>query len=158
MNKILFVCMGNICRSPAAEAVFKKLIKTEGLEKKFFIDSAGTISFHTGSKADSRMILAAKKRNIEITSIARQLKKEDANNFDYIITMDDENYFDAMKITNNSLNILKMTDFLSNKYSNIKEIPDPYYGGEKGFEFVLDLLEDASINLLKFLKQIDNFK
>lgn len=151
MIKILFVCMGNICRSPAAEAVFKKLLNQNSLQKNFFIDSAGTISFHSGSKADKRMIEAAKKRDVEITSISRQLKKEDVLNFDYIITMDDVNYYDAIKITNNSLKILKMTDFLSKKYENVKEIPDPYYGGSDGFEFVLDLLEDASNNLLKFV-------
>jgi len=152
MKKILFVCMGNICRSPAAEAVFKKLVKEKNLEKEFFIDSAGTIGFHQGSKADQRMILTATKRNINMDSISRPIKKEDAKNFDYIITMDEQNYFDVLSLAKkNEGKLLRMTDFLSKKYDYVKEIPDPYYGKEKGFEFVLDLLEDASVNLLDFL-------
>ncbi|MFT4261507.1 MAG: low molecular weight protein-tyrosine-phosphatase [Candidatus Woesearchaeota archaeon] len=148
--KVLFVCMGNICRSPAAEAVFKKITKND---KKFLVDSAGVIGFHAGSNADNRMIKTAKKRDIIITSISRKLTKQDLEEFDYIVVMDDQNYEDVLNLSTNEneYKILKMANFLSAKHKNHTKIPDPYYGGIDGFELVLDLLEDSCNNLYEHI-------
>ena len=155
MKSILFVCMGNICRSAAAEGVMKKFIDDKCLFKLFFIDSAGTINYHEGEKADSRMIYHSAKRGYNLTSISRPLKEEDYNKFDLIIVMDNENY----KTVVNSCpdkhlykKIMYMTDFCT-QHSD-KVVPDPYFGGEKGFENVLDLLEDACSGLI--VKLINN--
>ncbi|PJA96286.1 MAG: phosphotyrosine protein phosphatase [Ignavibacteriales bacterium CG_4_9_14_3_um_filter_34_10] len=153
MLKILFVCMGNICRSPAAEAVMKSFVRSEKLDDKIFIDSAGTIGYHEGQEADPRMKEHAKKRNYELTHIARQIRKIDFDNFDYIITMDEENYSNVISLTNDqekTKKVFKMTSFC--RYYTATEVPDPYYGGFEGFEFVIDLLEDACYGLLKKIK------
>ncbi len=156
MNKknILFVCMGNICRSPSAEAVFKGLVKKEGLAENFEIDSAGTGPWHVGEPADKRMQKHAVKRNYNLTSISRQFDPEtDFDRFDMIIAMDDDNVATLKSLARNSeeLNkIQKITDFSSEW--NYTEVPDPYYGGDEGFELVLDLLEDACRGLLNKLK------
>lgn len=143
--KVLFVCLGNICRSPSAEAVFKHLVKEKGESGKYVIDSAGTAAYHAGEQADARMRNHAKKRGIELTSIARKFVPNDFDRFDYIIAMDQENFHDLKRQARNDDDLKKlhqMTDF-SKKY-NYNHIPDPYYGGDEGFELVLDLLEDAS--------------
>ena len=152
-KNILFVCLGNICRSPSAEAVFKHLVEKKGEEGNFFIDSAGTSAWHAGEKADARMRRHAKKRGIELTSISRQFVAEDFDRFDYIIAMDRENMDEMKRMARNKNDLDKlhmMTDF-SQKF-NYHEIPDPYYGGDEGFELVLDLLEDANKGLLDHIK------
>ncbi len=152
-KNILFVCLGNICRSPSAEAVFKHLVEKKGEEGNFFIDSAGTSAWHAGEKADARMRRHAKKRGIELTSISRQFVPEDFDRFDYIIAMDRENMDEMKRMARNKNDLDKlhmMTDF-SQKF-NYHEIPDPYYGGDEGFELVLDLLEDANKGLLEHIK------
>jgi protein-tyrosine phosphatase len=150
-KKILFVCMGNICRSPSAEAVFSGMALKEGIIKKFEIDSAGTGAWHAGEPADKRMQEHAKKRGYNLTSIARQFKPDsDFDRFDLIVAMDDENVqsLKSMARNENDLGkIHKMTDF--RKEWNYDEVPDPYYGGDEGFELVLDLLEDACERLLE---------
>lgn len=147
--------MGNICRSPSAEAVFAGLVKNKGLEKYFKIDSAGTLAYHEGEPADKRMKQHAKKRGYKLTSIARRfIPHSDFEYFDYIIGMDDENinYLKSFARNENDLiKIHKMTDF--RKVWAYDEIPDPYYGGEEGFELVLDLLEDACEGLLENFKK-----
>ena len=153
MNKILFVCLGNICRSPAAEGAFIHLIKEKGIFDQFYIDSAGTSSYHEGEKADSRMREIAKKRGIELPSWSRQVTQEDFADFDLIIAMDKKNYKDLKAICPTKDNLAKikmMTDF--KQKSHHLEVPDPYYGGEKGFEEVMDLVLDCSEGLLNFLK------
>ncbi len=149
-HKILFVCLGNICRSPAAEAVMKKLIEKRGLSANFEIDSAGILSVHQGEKADSRMRQHAARRGYDITSISRPVKTDDFDRFDLIIGMDDSNIDDlndrALTAEHKS-NIRQMTEY-AKKY-NYTYIPDPYYGGAAGFELVLDLLEDACTGLLE---------
>jgi protein-tyrosine phosphatase len=154
-NKILFVCLGNICRSPSAEAVFKGFVKSKGLQDEFDIDSAGTYGYHEGEPADNRMQSHAVKRGYNLTSISRPFKPlTDWDKFDYIIAMDDANLRDLkdMARSNSDLKkLLKITDFTS-EY-NYNEVPDPYYGGEQGFELVLDLLEDASEGFYRFLSK-----
>tara|TARA_Y100000589_G_scaffold129903_1_gene123548 strand:+ start:878 stop:1351 length:474 start_codon:yes stop_codon:yes gene_type:complete len=148
MDKIsvLFVCLGNICRSPAAEAIFQNLIVDKGIGNQFIVDSAGTGSWHVGKKADSRMRFAAKQRNIIIQSNARQIREDDFHNFNYILVMDNSNYNDVLKLKSqvkgaDFAKILKIQDFASNFTD--KEVPDPYFGGDAGFDNVLDILEDS---------------
>tara|TARA_B100000963_G_scaffold135708_1_gene118088 strand:- start:1085 stop:1558 length:474 start_codon:yes stop_codon:yes gene_type:complete len=148
MNKIsvLFVCLGNICRSPAAEAIFQNLINDKGIGNQFIVDSAGTGAWHVGKKADSRMRFAARQRNINITSHARQIREDDFIKFKYILVMDNSNYSNVLDLKNKvkgtiSAKILRIQDFAST-FSE-KEVPDPYFGGDDGFDYVLDILEDS---------------
>ncbi len=153
MKKVLFVCLGNICRSPAAEGVFRHLVEKEGLQGKIKIDSCGTAAHHQGEAADLRMQEHAKKRGFELTSIARGLERSDLEEFDYIITMDNSNYKNVVALTADDLKykIKMMMDFSSNHPHD--QVPDPYYGGPDGFELVLDLLEDACNGLLEEIKK-----
>lgn len=149
-KKILFVCLGNICRSPSAEAVFTGIVKNRGLNHLFEIDSAGTSGWHAGEPADKRMKSHAVKRGYDLTSISRKFNpNSDFDYFDMIIGMDDENIQTLKKMSRNKSDldkIHKMTDFRITRQYN--EIPDPYYGGHEGFELVLDLLEDSCEGLL----------
>lgn len=153
--KILFVCYGNICRSPSAEAVMKKLVKNENLSDKIFCDSAGINNYHEGQNADSRMQQHALKRGLNLTSISRQINPNvDFEKFDYIIGMDYENMNDLTHLDINGKfknKIIKMTDFCTK--INARDVPDPYYGGSRGFEIVLDILEDACEGLLEKLRK-----
>ena len=153
-KSILFVCLGNICRSPAAEAVFLHLIKIKKLEKSFEVDSAGTGSWHVGKKADSRMRDAASRRGIDINSIARQITVEDFKKFELIITMDTSNYQDVIHLSHGykGESIAEIKPMLSfSTSSDLKDVPDPYYGGCEGFDNVLDMLEDACSELINQL-------
>jgi protein-tyrosine phosphatase len=157
MNKkrILFVCLGNICRSPSAEAVFTGMVNKEGLSDQYEIDSAGTGGWHVGEPADRRMQKHAVKRGYDLTSISRKFNPEmDFDRFDLIIGMDDENALSLKNMARSEddlRKIKKMTDF--SKEWSYTEVPDPYYGGEDGFELVLDLLEDACKGLLEKTKK-----
>ena len=152
---ILFVCLGNICRSPSAEAVFKGLLEKSGNKKDFFIDSAGTIDYHEGEPADSRMQEHAIKRGYNLTSISRPFDPDnDWDKFDYIVAMDNDNYRDLELLARNKSDLkklYKMTDF--SREFNYNFVPDPYYGGDDGFELVLDLLEDAGKGLYEFVTE-----
>ena len=154
-TKILFVCMGNICRSPSAEAVFTGIVKDSDLSNKFEIDSAGTTGFHVGQPADKRMQTHAIKRGFNLSSISRLFNADtDFDYFDMIIGMDDENITSLKNMARNESEINKihkMTDF--SKEWSYNEVPDPYYGGDEGFELVLDLLEDACDGLLIKIKE-----
>ena len=154
-KKILFVCLGNICRSPSAEAVFKGLVHNKGVQNQFEIDSAGTYGYHEGEPADRRMQSHAEKRGYNLTSISRPFDSStDWDRFDYIVGMDDSNLRDLSQMARNAddlKKLFKMTDFANNYKYN--EIPDPYYGGEQGFELVLDLLEDAGEGFYEFLNK-----
>lgn len=153
MVKVIFVCLGNICRSPSGEAVMNALIEKEGLSDKIICDSAGTIGYHTGEKADPRMRKHASKRGYDLTSIARKFDIEDFEDFDYIIAMDRSNYTDLLEMDKNSnyVNKISMMTSYCTEFDDT-EVPDPYYGGPQGFEHVLDLLEDAARGLLERIK------
>ncbi|KAF9676251.1 hypothetical protein SADUNF_Sadunf09G0119100 [Salix dunnii] len=154
---VLFVCLGNICRSPAAEGVFTDIVKTRGLDSEFKIDSAGTIDYHEGNPADPRMRAASKRRGVEITSISRPIRPSDFRDFDIILAMDKQNREDIMEAFNrwkfreplpdDAHKKVKLMCSFCKKHDET-EVPDPYYGGPQGFEKVLDLLEDACESLL----------
>ena len=151
-TKILFVCLGNICRSACAEAVMKQVVANRGLAADFEIDSAGLISYHTGEMADPRMRQHAAARGINITSIARKITTADFSHFDYIIGMDDDNIRRLLDIApdeSSRQKISKMSDYCQTFRAN--SVPDPYYGGPKDFELVLDLLDDACNGLIDSL-------
>lgn len=153
-KKILFVCMGNICRSPSAEAVFNAKIKKKNLMHKYMCDSAGTIAYHSGQAADARMKKHAIKRGYDLTSIARKVDvMDDFETFDLIIGMDEDNMLNLSSMAWTATTEAKlhtMTSFC--KEFEYTSVPDPYYGGEQGFELVLDLLEDACDGLIEFLE------
>lgn len=151
-HKILFVCLGNICRSPAAEGIFRRMVERRGLAERFFIDSAGTYGGHAGELPDSRMRAAASRRGYELTHRSRPLTEEDFRRFDMIIVMDDPNYERASRTAPDMESIDKLhriTDFARKHVWD--HIPDPYYEGAEGFELVLDLLEDCLDGLLESL-------
>lgn len=151
--KILFICLGNICRSPAAEAIMNTLITKAGLDKKIICDSAGTSAYHAGSPADPRMIKYAHQKGYNITHISRCIDELwDFNHFDWIITMDNSNYKDIMslaRIKKYQKKILKMADFCT--IQNCDYIPDTYYQKDIMFLKVINLLENSCSQLLKHL-------
>ncbi len=157
MIRILFICMGNICRSPCAEAVMRRIVEKKGMGKEIFCDSAGTIDYHKGQPADSRMREHAILRDYDLTSISRPFEKEDFKKFDFIITMDEDNFnqINFLDIEKKyTSKIRRMVDYC-NSYK-VKEIPDPYYGGRQGFENVLDLLEESCEELFKICSRQKN--
>lgn len=153
-KRVLFVCLGNICRSPSAETIMKKFVGQEGLENLIEVDSAGTIDYHEGEPADERMQKHAKKRGYELNHIARGFDVEiDFKSADYIVTMDNDNYYDIKsfdKGNNYDHKIFKLSQFAGK--IKFKEVPDPYDGNSQGFEVVLDILEDACKVLLEKIK------
>ena len=146
-TKILFVCLGNICRSSSAEGVMKQLIEQAGREDEFIIDSAGILSYHQGELPDSRM------RGYDLTHRSRPVCTDDFYDFDLIIGMDDRN-IDDLKDRAPSVEawkkIHRMTEYCT-KFTHADHVPDPYYGGAEGFEYVLDVLEDACAGLLEMV-------
>lgn len=154
MVKVLFVCLGNICRSPSAEGVFRKLISDQGLEDLIQIDSAGTHAYHVGSEPDLRAQAAALQRGIDMSGLrGRQVDEGDFYLFDYILAMDRANEYNLQVISppdHDSILRLFM-DYAENWNEN--EVPDPYYGGDAGFERVLDMIEDAALGLLEDIRK-----
>ena len=151
INSILFVCMGNICRSPSAEAVFRHKAEAQGLTLK--IDSAGTVGAHAKEKPDHRAQKMGAERGYSFDGIkARKVTVRDFNDFDLILAMDNANLEDLQKIApeHEQSKVMLFLDFAKNHEES--EVPDPYYGGANGFRFVLDLVEDASDGLLAQLK------
>ncbi len=150
---LLFVCLGNICRSPAAEGVMLQLLEDKGLATNFVIDSAGTYAGHRGELPDMRMRNAAQKRGLALMHRARPFVEDDFERFDMILVMDDMNYDAVVRMTPDrdlKNKIYRMTDFCS-KFE-IDHVPDPYYSGYDGFEYVLDILEDACLGLFDFIQ------
>lgn len=151
--RILFVCLGNICRSPAADGIMHKMVAAEGLKAIVTIDSAGTYGGHAGSLPDQRMIQHARKRGYTLTHRSRKVTRQDFDNFDLLIGMDDNNVRDLnhLATTIDEVDkIRRMTDFCTRTEAHY--VPDPYYEGAAGFEHVLDILEDACEGLLTSLK------
>jgi Protein-tyrosine-phosphatase len=148
--KIMFVCLGNICRSPAAQGIFERLIAQRKLEHAFDVDSAGLYGGHAGDLPDSRMRAHARRRGLELTHRSRQVRTSDFEYFDLIIAMDDRNYDDLRAMApdlESEQKVVRMMDFST--HPSYDYVPDPYYTGADGFELVLDLLEDACSSLLE---------
>jgi protein-tyrosine phosphatase len=152
--KVLFVCMGNICRSPTAEAVFRHYVEKAGLVEHIHIDSAGTHDYHVGDPPDARAQKAAKQRGYDMSNLrGRQVSVEDFSQFDYVLAMDYVNLVTLERLrpreANSHLGLL--LDFAD--CHDEREVPDPYFGGSDGFERVLDMVEDAADGLLKHIRQ-----
>jgi protein-tyrosine phosphatase len=150
--RLLFVCMGNICRSPAAEGVMKKMVDEAGRSADFVIDSAGTGGWHEGERADHRMRKHGASRGYDFTSIARQVRDSDFDDFDLILVMDRQNMQDIRPFNRDGKKLHKVklfTEYAVNRTET--HVPDPYYGGEEGFEHVLDILEDGCTELVRAL-------
>lgn len=151
--KVLFVCLGNICRSPTAHGIFEKMVRDAGLEQQILVDSAGTGDWHIGRPPDNRAAAAALGRGHDLSHLrARQVCPEDFRDFDYLLAMDEQNLWDlralALPKFNGYLGL-----FMEFGNSGLKEVPDPYYGGAENFEHVLDLVEDAAAGLLTHLRE-----
>ena len=152
--RLLFVCLGNICRSPSAENIMNHLIQQTGLEKHILCDSAGTSSYHIGSVPDRRMTAAAQARGIALIGKARQFQITDFEDFDLILAMDKENYRDILSLdrqNQHSHKVLMICEFAT-KHRD-RSVPDPYYGGSDGFDHVINLLLDACDGLLQQIIQ-----
>jgi protein-tyrosine phosphatase len=152
--KLLFVCLGNICRSPSAENIMNQTIERADLQDKIVCDSAGTSSYHIGAAPDRRMNVAAQKQGITLLGRARQLQPSDLERFDLILAMDRENYQDILYLDREGKyenKVRLMCEFAKNHPD--KEVPDPYYGGASGFDYVIDLLLDACTGLLEYIIQ-----
>jgi protein-tyrosine phosphatase len=151
-KRILFVCLGNICRSSSAQTIMQARVDELGLSDNYYIDSAGLISYHQGEPADSRMRAHAARRGYNITHLSRPVTYNDFFDFDMIIGMDDSNISRLKELApglDELAKIHRMTDFCVNKV--VDHVPDPYYGGASGFENVLDILEDAVEGLIRLI-------
>ncbi len=152
--RLLFVCLGNICRSPAAEGVMRALVEAEGLGERVAIRSAGTGGWHAGKLPDQRMRSAAQNRGYDLSSRARQISENDLRDYDLVLVMDQQNHREIRSFDTESRFAKKIRlfcDFCTDH--DAKEVPDPYYGGEQGFEHVLDLLEDGCRGVLQHIRQ-----
>lgn len=152
--RILFVCLGNICRSPAAQGIMQSIIDTRGLTSQFLLDSAGTYAGHAGELPDKRMRIHAARRGYDLTHRSRPIHESDFDRFDLIVAMDDSNYHNLRRMApspEDERKIVRMTRFCR-RHPGHDHIPDPYYDGASGFELVLDLLEDACQGLLDSLQ------
>jgi protein-tyrosine phosphatase len=154
MHRVCFVCLGNICRSPTAEAVFHKLVQDASLEHAFVIDSAGTASYHQGEQADSRSRAAAKRRGYSIGHRARQFQRSDFSEFDLVCAMDSDNLGTLLRLapTPEAKQKVKLLRSFDPTAPRGAEVPDPYYGGERGFDDVIDICERACRGLLAQLQ------
>lgn len=154
MVKVLFVCMGNICRSPTAHGVFRNLVQREGLHELIEIDSAGTHAYHVGNGADKRAQATARSRGVDLSDLrARQVRVEDFDYYDYVLAMDQENYIALSQQCPDHLldRIYMFMDFAPEMRT--REVPDPYYGGAQGFERVFDLVDAAAAGLLQEIRR-----
>ncbi|MDO8312750.1 MAG: low molecular weight protein-tyrosine-phosphatase [Sideroxyarcus sp.] len=152
--KVLFVCMGNICRSPTAEAVFRHYVEKAGLDDHIQIDSAGTHDYHIGDTPDARAQHAAKQRGYNMSDLrGRQVEAGDFLRFDYVLAMDEANLaiLEGLRPREAQSHLGLFLEFA--EHHDEREVPDPYYGGVHGFERVLDLVEDAAEGLLRHIRQ-----
>lgn len=152
---LLFVCLGNICRSPAAEGILRQMADSRGLGDRLTVDSAGTYAGHTGDLPDARMSNAAYARGYLLTHRARQVRLQDFETYDRIVVMDDSNYHNLFRLAPSreaGNKIFRMSEFFRN-HSEWSHVPDPYYEGHEGFELVLNLLEDGCRTILDELEK-----
>lgn len=159
ITRILFICLGNICRSPAAEGVLRSMVEERGLEDEIYIDSAGIGSWHVGEQPDRRMRKHAARRGYDLSALrARQFRPADFERFHWIVVMDDENYHDVMRQApadfpqKKYAKVVRISDFFQ-RFQGYDSVPDPYYGGDEGFEVALDRIEDACRGLLSKLSE-----
>lgn len=154
MTRVLFVCLGNICRSPLAEGLFKQKVELAGLQERYHIDSAGTSDYHIGELPDPRTRENAEQNGLRLTSRGRQFTKADFGEFDIILTMDRSNYRNVKNLETTLLDeiaeVRMMRDF--DLQSPGADVPDPYYGGESGFQEVFDILDRSTEELLRYLE------
>jgi len=152
MVRVLFVCMGNICRSPISQGVFENVLRREGLEDEVFVDSAGTGNWHVGSPPDDRAQSSAGLRGLDLgDQQARQISPEDCEDFDYVLTMDEYNYRTVSALCEGEAVVRPFLDFAPHLPE--REVPDPYSGGPDEFEHVLDLVDEASEGLLQDIRE-----
>jgi len=157
---LLFVCLGNICRSPAAQGVMQRLVDERGLTDRFYIDSAGMGGWHVGDLPDKRMRVHARSRGYELTHRARKVQSRDFDDFDLIVGMDASNVDELRDLSatiEQQDKVVMMGDYIR-QYPHYDHVPDPYYEGSEGFELVLDLLEDSCENLLDRILEQNNIK
>ncbi|HEU5148423.1 MAG TPA: low molecular weight protein-tyrosine-phosphatase [Chryseosolibacter sp.] len=150
--RVLFVCLGNICRSPLGAAILKKKVKEQGMDSWVEVDSCGTSNYHIGDNADPRTIANAKKHGVPIEHCARQLTTQDLQSFDFVFAMDRSNFQNILRLSNGKPlnNVRMMREFDSQGKG--QEVPDPYHGGEKDFQEVFDILDRSTDGFLKYLK------
>lgn len=154
MVKVLFVCMGNICRSPTAEAVFRHYVEQAGLGESILIDSAGTHDYHIGEPPDKRTLHAAQQRGYDMSALrGRQVQRADFERFDYVLAMDKANLAILQYLTPRGCKTQAQLFLDYARHHRESEVPDPYYGGAQGFEHVLDMVEDAAQELLQHIRQ-----
>ena len=154
-HTVLFICLGNICRSPAAEGIMKSLVEKEGMSDDFFIDSAAIGSWHIGQLPDSRMRKCGAEHGSRFASHARQFQKSDFQHFDLIVVMDNENYRAITSMASSQADkdkVVRIADYLTH-HREYTTVPDPYYGDYSDFELVIELLEDACQGLLDSIKE-----
>ena len=152
--KVLFVCLGNICRSPLAEGVFRHLVEAAGLAERFEIDSAGTSSYHIGDAPDERTSAVARARGVELTSRARQIKPQDLHDFDYVLAMDAENLRNVKRLVRGEAGAeIELLRAFDSEARAERDVPDPYYGGQRGFEDVHDMVERSCSGLLEHIRE-----
>lgn len=154
-KRVLFVCLGNICRSPAGEGVLKEIVAGNGMESRWEIDSAGTGGWHVGELPDKRMRLHARHRGIELDHRCRKVTSSDFDNFDLILAMDDSNLQNLRRMAPSleaARKIIPMASFVDSTFG-YDFVPDPYYEGAEGFETVLDLLQNGCLNLYTLVSQ-----
>lgn len=152
--RVLFVCLGNICRSPLAEAVFKDKVRKKGLEHRIEADSCGTSNYHIGDTPDPRTLANARKNGITIQHLGRQLGEQDLESFDFIFAMDRSNHQNILRLSNaprhaDKIQLMRVFDPVDTG----GEVPDPYYGGEKGFQEVFDILDRSTDQFLQYLEK-----
>ncbi len=156
MVKVLFVCLGNICRSPTADGIFRRLVADAGLQEHILVDSAGTGDWHIGKAPDSRAVAAAKKRGYDLSQLrARQVSSTDFGEFDYVLAMDKSNLMDLQRLKPSTYRGHLGLFLGFGERGDYREVPDPYYGEGDAFELVLDLVEDAAQGLLQHIRQRD---
>lgn len=153
VKRVMFVCLGNICRSPLAHAVFQKMVVDRDLSEFYIVQSSGTCAYHVGEQSDPRMKKTAAERGVNINHKARQIFKYDLDEFDYIFAMDNNNYRDIRSLTTNE-DLLQQV-YMFRQFDPIEsgDVPDPYYGGQKGFNTVFDIVDRTCKNILNLLEE-----